>query len=62
MAGTQNFETLLEEGNVDKKEAIEKLEARLARLTTVAMLEKKSQEAEFLNKHLKYRPLGFYVK
>jgi len=59
---TMDYESLISEGNVDYKEAMEKLEERLRRMSNAAMLEAKAQEAEHLNTTLKYRPLGFWVK
>ena len=57
---TMDYESLLSEGISEKKEAMERLEERLKRLSSNAMLERKAAEAENLNKTLKYRPLGFY--
>lgn len=58
---TMDYETLLNEGNEEKKIVLERLDERLKRLTTVSMMERAANEAEFLNKHLKYHPLGFWV-
>jgi len=59
---TMDYESLITEGNEEYKDAIEKLNERLARLSNNAMLERKAAEADNLNKSLKFRPLGFYVK
>lgn len=59
---TMDYETLLSEGNEEKKQVLERLDARLLRLSSTAQLERSANEAESLNKALKYSPLGFYVK
>jgi hypothetical protein len=50
------------EGNEEYKAVMEKLEERLARLSSTEQLKRAAEEAEFLNTQLKYRPLGIYVK
>ena len=57
---TMDYETLVSEGNEEKRDLLEKLDERLIRLGTEYQLERAAKEAENLNKHLKYRPLGFY--
>lgn len=59
---TMDYESLLAEGNEEKKAILERLDERLGRLSSTAQLERAAKESEFLNTHLKYRPLGFYVK
>ena len=59
---TMDYESLLTEGNEERKAILERLDARLERLSTTKQLERGATEAEFLNKHLKFRPLGFFVK
>lgn len=59
---TMDYETLISEGNSDRKEVMDKLEERLLRLSSDKQLERAANEAESLNKHLKYRPLGLYFK
>lgn len=59
---TMDYESLLSEGNEEKKDALEKLDERLTRLSSMAQLERSAQEAQNLNTALKYRPLGIYVK
>lgn len=59
---TMDYESLVTEGNTDIKEALERLDERLARLSSEKQIERAANEAENLNKHLKYRPLGFWVK
>jgi hypothetical protein len=59
---TMDYESLLSEGNEELKETLAKLEERLLRLTTTSQLERSANEAEFLNKNLKYHPLKLYVK
>jgi len=58
---TMDYETLISEGNEEKKAALERLDARLLRLSSTAQLERGSLESEYLNKQLKFRPLGFWV-
>jgi hypothetical protein len=57
-----DYETLISEGNEEKRAVLERLDARLLRLSSTAQLERGAQEAEFLNRQLHFRPLGFYVK
>jgi hypothetical protein len=58
---TMDYETLISEGNDEKRAVLERLDARLLRLSSTSQLERGANEAEFLNKHMKYRPLGFWV-
>jgi hypothetical protein len=58
---TMDYETLISEGNEEKKAALERLDARLLRLSSTAQLERGANEAEFLNRSLKFRPLGFWA-
>ena len=58
---TMDYETLISEGNEEKKEALERLEARLQRLTSTAMLERAAKEATDLNTALSYHPQGFWA-
>ena len=55
-----DYETLITEANDEKKMILEELDGRLERLRNDKMLERAANEAENLNKHLKYRPLGIY--
>jgi hypothetical protein len=57
-----DYETLISEGNEEKRAVLERLDARLLRLSSTAQLERGANEADFLNRQLNYRPLGFYVK
>ena len=57
---TMDWESLLSEGNTDHKDLLERLDERLMRLSSEKQMERAANEAENLNKHLKYRPLGFY--
>ncbi len=59
---TMDYESLLAEGNEEKKMVLERLEARLIRLSTTSQLERSAKEAQDLNIALKHTPLGFYVK
>jgi len=57
---TMDYETLITEGNEERREALARLDERLIRLGTEHQLERAANEAENLNKHLKYRPMGFF--
>lgn len=57
-----DYETLISEGNEEKRLALERLEARLLRLSSTAQLQRSADEATYLNTALSFRPLGFYVK
>jgi hypothetical protein len=57
---TMDYETLISEGNEERKEALARLDERLIRLGSEHQLERAANEAENLNKHLKYRPMGFF--
>lgn len=59
---TMDYESLLNEGNEERKAVLERLDARLERLSSLKMLERASNEAEFINKGLRFRALGIYVK
>ena len=59
---TMDYESLLSEGNDERKSILERLDARLERLSSTKQIERAANESEFLNKHLKFRPLGFYLK
>lgn len=58
---TMDYETLISEGNDEKKAVLERLDARLLRLSSTSQLERSANEAENLNKAMKYRPLGFWT-
>jgi len=58
---TMDYESLLSEGNEEWKAILERLSERLKRMSSTSMIERQANESENLNKHLKYRPLGFYV-
>jgi hypothetical protein len=58
---TMDYESLLSEGNDEKIAALEKLTERLIRLSSTTLLERKANEADNLNRTLKYRPMGFFV-
>lgn len=57
---TMNYESLITEGNEERKAVLERLDERLARLSSEKQVERAANESENLNRHLKYRPLGFY--
>jgi hypothetical protein len=58
---TLDYETLISEGNEERKAILERLDERLDRLSSTSQLERGAKEAEFLNQALKYKPLGFWV-
>jgi hypothetical protein len=59
---TMDYETLISEANDEKTKILQELDARLERLGSEKQLERAANEAESLNKQLKFRPLGFYFK
>jgi len=59
---TMDYESLLAEGNDERTNLLERLDARLERLSSTKQMERAADEAENLNRQLKYRPLGLYVK
>ena len=59
---TMDYDSLLSEGNEERKAILERLDLRLDRLSSTKQLERSANEAESLNKSIKFRPLGFYVK
>jgi hypothetical protein len=58
---TMDYESLLSEGNEERKAILERLDERLTRLSSTSQLERAANEAENLNKAMKYHPLGFWV-
>jgi hypothetical protein len=58
---TMDYETLISEGNEERKAVLERLEARLFRLSSTSQLERGANEATYLNTALKFRPLGFWI-
>lgn len=59
---TMDYESLLSEGNDERAALLERLDARLERLSSTNQIERAADESENLNRHLRFRPLGFYVK
>jgi hypothetical protein len=59
---TMDYDTLLSEGNEERKAILERLDTRLQRLSSVSQLQRAAEEAEYLNRSLKFRPMGFYMK
>ena len=57
-----DYDSLLSEGNDERKTVLERLDERLQRLSSTSQLERAANEAEYLNRALKFRPLGFWVK
>ena len=56
---TMDYDSLVSEGNEDIKDALARLDERLSRLSSDKQIERAANEAENLNRHLKFRPLGF---
>ena len=52
-----DYSSLITEGKDEKSKLVEELIARLERLRPDKILERKGNEAENLNKSLKYRPM-----
>jgi hypothetical protein len=59
---TMDYDTLISEGNDERRAVLERLDTRLARLSTTAQLERGANEAEYLNRALIFRPLRWSVK
>ena len=59
---TMDYDSLLSEGNEERKMVLERLDQRLDRLSSTKMLERAANEAEYLNRALKFRPMGFWIK
>jgi hypothetical protein len=59
---TMDYESLLAEGNEEMKAILERLDVRLERLSSTKQIERAANEADNLNKFLKFIPLGFYIK
>jgi len=58
---TMDYDTLLSEGNEERRAVLERLDTRLLRLSTTSQLERAANEAEYLNRALKFQPMGFWV-
>lgn len=58
---TMDYESLLSEGNDERKSILERLDERLKRLSSTSQLERAAKEAQDLNTALKFKPLGFWV-
>ena len=59
---TMDYDSLLSEGNEERRMVLERLDTRLDRLSSTKMLERAANEAEYLNRALKFRPMGFWIK
>ncbi len=57
---TMEYDSLLSEAKEDMIALKERLNDRLERLSPEKMLERKANEAEYLNRALKFRPLGHH--
>lgn len=58
---TMDYDSLLSEGNEERRAVLERLDARLTRLSSTSQLERSANEAEYLNRAMKYRPMGFWL-
>lgn len=58
---TMDYESLLREGTEEWDKTMNRLTARLEKMSSEVMVERQANESENINRHLKYRPLGFYV-
>lgn len=58
---TMDYETLISEGNEERRAVLERLENRLLRLSSTSQLERSANEAEYLNRAIKFRPMGFWL-
>ena len=58
---TMDYDTLLSEGNEERRAVLERLDTRLLRLSTTSQLERAANEAEYLNRALKFQPMGIWV-
>lgn len=59
---TMDYQMLITEAEKERAEVITQLRGRLERMMPKNMLERMAEESRFLNEHLKYTPLGFYLK
>lgn len=57
-----DYEMLLTQAKEERDYILTELKERLDRMSPLKMLERIANESEQLNRHLKYRPLGFYLK
>jgi len=57
-----DYEMLLTQSEKERESIMLELKERLIRMSPEKMLERVANESEHLNRHLKFRPLGFYVK
>jgi len=57
---TMDYDSLLSEAKEDMSKLREELSERLERLSPEKILERKANEAEYLNRSLKFRPLGHH--
>lgn len=58
---TMDYETLITEGNEERRMILERLDTRLLRMSSTSQLERAANESDYLNRHLKYRALGLWV-
>lgn len=59
---TMDFQSLLDEGTKEKEDLLKRLDERLVRLGTPEQLKRAAEEAENINKALKYRPMRFMIR
>ncbi len=56
-----DYETLISEGNEEKRAVLERLDIRLLRLSSTSQLERSANEAKYVNDSMKFRPLKWWV-
>jgi hypothetical protein len=59
---TMDFQSLLDEGTKEKEDLLKRLDERLVRLGTPEQLKRAAEEAENINKALRYRPMRFMIR
>jgi hypothetical protein len=59
---TLDYDSLISEGDKEIDDALKRLDERLGRLSSEKQIERAANESENLNRHLKFRPLGIYIK
>jgi hypothetical protein len=59
---TMDYETLITEGNDERRAVLERLDARLLKLSTTSQLERSAKEAQDLNTALKFHHKDFILK
>jgi hypothetical protein len=57
-----DYDSLLSEGNEERRTILERLDERLSRLSSTSQLQRAAEEAQYLNTALRFRPMGFWMK